>query len=156
DEQLAEAGCSGDDCHGMGLLLGAHGTLIEAPEGVNTGLESTQRFLDRLSERLAPRFAHTSVGWLNHTLGGEWTSPDLETAAADMLERGLRRVVYYPFGFLADNAETQLEGRVILRGFDALEPLHLQCLNAWPPFVEHLAKRVMRQVAEPARGAAVA
>jgi protoheme ferro-lyase len=156
EEQLAKAGISGDDCRGMGLLLGAHGTLIEAPEGMNTGLESTQHFLDRLSERLAPRFAHTSVGWLNHTLGGEWTSPDLATAAAEMVARGLRRVVHYPFGFLADNAETQLEGRVILRGFDALEPLHMQCLNAWPPFVEHLAERVMRKLAESAPRVAVA
>jgi protoheme ferro-lyase len=45
---------------------------------------------------------------------------------------GFRRVVYFPFGFSADNAESQLEGRVWLRTQPGLEAVHLPCLNASP------------------------
>jgi protoheme ferro-lyase len=145
-EQIAEAGWSEADRSSAGLLLGVHGTLVKGPPGVDTGLAPTQSFHDRLSARLAPRFAHASIGWLNHTMGGEWTSPDLETAAREMAARGIRRAVYYPFGFLADNAESQLEGRTILRQFEDLEVLHLPCLNTWPPFLDHLADRVIEQL----------
>lgn len=145
-EQVECAGWCREDCVGAGLLLGAHGTLVNGPPGVETGLVATQRFYDRLAERLAPMFHSVSIGWLNHALGGEWTSPDLETATRQMVQRGLHRVVYFPFGFLADNAESQLEGRCVLRDFESLQVLHLDCLNAWPPFVEYLAQRIVAVV----------
>lgn len=145
-EQIAEAGWSESDCKEAGLILGAHGTILHPPEGIDTGLESTLHFFEMLKARLEPRFAHTTAGWLNHTLGGEWTQPPLDEAAADMAKRGIRRVVYYPFGFLADNTETQLEGRLVLRENREIEPLLLQCLNTWPPFIAHLADRVIERV----------
>lgn len=144
-EGTAQAGWSEADRRAAGLILGAHGTLIHPPPGIDNGLGTMQCAHQRLRDMLAPHFRHISVGWLNHTLGGEWTQPDLATAARDMVERGIRRTVYYPFGFLADNAETQLEGRLVLRE-SALEVLHLPCLNASPPFIEHLARRVVARL----------
>jgi protoheme ferro-lyase len=43
---------------------------------------------------------------------------------------GFTRAVYFPYGFLADNAETQLEGRIALRDRPEIEAWHLPCLNA--------------------------
>ena len=53
-----------------------------------------------------------------------------------------RRVVYFPFGFLADNAETQLEGRIALRDRPELEAWHLPCLNDDPALIKTLARQV--------------
>ena len=141
-EQVATAGWSEADCLESGLLLGAHGTLVEGPPGIDTGLKATQELCDRITDRLRGRFNHVSVGWLNHVRGGVWTSPELADAARSMMDRGLKRVVYFPFGFLADNAETQLEGRLVLREFKELEVLHLPCLNDGPPFIDYLRARV--------------
>ena len=141
-EQIAAAGWGEADCADGGLLLGAHGTLVEGPPGIDTGLETTQTLCDRVTDRLRGKFRHVSVGWLNHVRGGVWTSPELADAAQSMVDRGLKRVVYFPFGFLADNAETQLEGRLVLREFKGLEVLYLPCLNDWPPFIDYLRDRV--------------
>ncbi|MBE7558261.1 ferrochelatase [bacterium] len=134
-------------CRESALLLGVHGTLVNAPAGIDTGLGTTRCFYQRLHDRLASRFAYTSVGWLNHTLGGEWTSPDLTTAVAETERRGICSVVYYPFGFLADNAESQLEGRLVFQQHPALSVLHLPCMNDWPPFIDYLAGRVEESLA---------
>jgi len=55
----------------------------------------------------------------------------------------MERAVYFPYGFLADNAESQLEGRVALRALPGIESLHLPCLNDSPLLVEALARQVL-------------
>ena len=60
------------------------------------------------------QFGMVVNGWLNHTRGGRWTEPPIEEALARVKASGFSRVVYYPYGFLADNAESELEGRVAL------------------------------------------
>lgn len=147
-EQCEEQGWDTERRKKAALLLGAHGTLVDGPPGIDTGLGPTQCYYQRLRDRLSPNFAYTSVGWLNHTMGGEWTSPALETAAEETVNEGITDVVYFPFGFLADNAESELEGRQILREHDSLNVLHLPCVNTWSPLIEHLANRIHRQVTE--------
>ncbi len=144
--QLENEGWTEAHCKQAALLLGVHGTLVNGPPGVDTGLGTTQCFYQRLRDRLQARFAYTSVGWLNHTLGGEWTSPDLATTATETEKRGIRRVAYYPFGFVADDAETQLEGRTILSQHPSLSVQYLPCMNDWPPFMEYLAMRVLERL----------
>jgi len=128
------------------LILGAHGTLLEPPPGVDAGLKQTQDFMERLAKVLSPKFAHTTPGWLNHTIGGKWTTPDLETAVKEATAKGISKLVYYPYGFLADNAESELEGRCILRQFNQLETIHLPCVNTWAPFLEYLAGRILQRL----------
>jgi ferrochelatase len=142
-EQADSRGWTEGDRSRSGLLLGAHGTVIRCPRCVDTGLEVAQGLYERLAAKLGPNFAHVSAGWLNHKRGGEWTSPDLASAAADMLRRGITRAVYFPFGFLADNSETQLEAGRILGQFPRLNVLRLSCLNVWPPFIQYLADRIL-------------
>lgn len=141
-EQLDAEGWDDSDYASTGLLLGAHGTVLDGPQGVDTGLDVSQSLYERLAGRLEPEFAQVSVGWLNHTRGGEWTSPDLASAAADLTRRGVRRAAYFPFGFLADNAETQLEARCVLRKVRELSVQYVPSLNQWPAFVQYLADRV--------------
>ena len=49
-----------------------------------------------------------------------------------------------PYGFVADNAESQLEGRVLLRAEKRLEEVvHLPCLNAAPAYIDALAGAIV-------------
>ena len=112
------------------LVLAAHGTLITPPRPMETGRIATTRVAEGIALRLAPRFGKVVWAWLNHVLGGEWTSPPVDQALRDLAAAGIRRVVYLPYGFLADNAESQLEGRIALRAQPGFaETLHLPCLN---------------------------
>lgn len=129
-----------------GLLLTAHGTPLVPPKDMETGREATERIGRAIATHLKDSFGAIQIGWLNHARGGRWTEPPAAAALAQMIEAGTRRLVYYPFGFLADNAETQLEGRQVLRpalrsGLD--EAVHLPCLNAKKSLMEALADQIL-------------
>ena len=81
-------------------------------------------------------------GWLNHTRGGRWTEPPIEAALARVQAAGFSRVVYFPYGFLADNAESELEGRIALSTVADLEARHLPCLNDSPGLMAILAQQI--------------
>jgi protoheme ferro-lyase len=131
----------------VALVLAAHGTLLEPPKPINTGLEATQRLCDAIARRLAPEFGLIVNGWLNHTRGGRWTEPAIDLALSRVADAGFRRVVYFPYGFLADNAESQLEGVLALRTRPQLEALHLPCLNASPALAGLIADQVLEAAA---------
>ncbi len=139
ERQLSARGIGGPE---WALVLAAHGTLLEPPRPMETGRESTERVRAGIAERLAGRFGMIVNGWLNHVYGGRWTQPPVEQALERVAEAGYRRVVYYPFGFSADNAESELEGRIALRTQPSLEAIHLPCLNADPEFLAVLARHV--------------
>jgi protoheme ferro-lyase len=143
-DQLAERGVTpGAD---WALVLAAHGTLLEPPRPMNTGRAATEAVADAIERRLAPHFGRLQRGWLNHTMGGAWTVPAADVAVRELVAAGYRRLVYYPYGFLADNAEIQLEGRVLLEAQPGLETvLHLPCLNE--------SAELARALAEATRGA---
>jgi protoheme ferro-lyase len=122
------------------LLLAAHGTLVDPPKPIATGRVETTAVAEGIARRLAPRFGRVLWGWLNHTMGGEWTSPPADVGFRMLLEDGYKRIVYYPYGFLADNAESQLEGRIVLKAAPpGVATIHLPCLNASPALAEALA-----------------
>ena len=59
-----------------------------------------------------------------------------------MAAAGIPRVVYYPYGFLADNAESELEGRIALAAHPAIAARHLPCLNDSAPLLAAIADQV--------------
>src|ERR1041385_7619372 len=91
-------------------------------------------------------------GWLNHVYGGRWTEPAIEDALRQVAEAGFQRVVYYPYGFVADNAESELEGRVALRGRPELVALHLPCLNDSRVYLAALARQVLDATTQRRKG----
>lgn len=143
EESLDSSGWDSKKLANAALVLGSHGTLIEGSPGIDTGLDGFLSLYRNLEKSLGGRFRKTTVGWLNHSLGGEWTKPSLNKAVAQIVHDGIKNIVYFPFGFLADSAETELESRVILESFSDLEFLHLACLNNWDPYLDHLAGRVL-------------
>jgi ferrochelatase len=126
------------------LVLAAHGTLVDPPRPMNTGREATLAVARGIADRLAGRFGAIVPAWLNHAMGGTWTAPAADAAVRELADLGMRRVVYFPYGFVADNAESQLEGRVLLRAERRLtEVVHLPCLNGAPDWLDALAEATL-------------
>jgi ferrochelatase len=133
-----------DGWHGpdVALVLAAHGTLLAPKKPIATGLAATDALRQAIAGSLAPRFGRVVHGWLNHTRGGQWTEPPIEATLAEVAAAGFRRVVYYPYGFLADNAESELEGRIALAAHPALASRHLPCLNDATTLLAAIADQV--------------
>jgi ferrochelatase len=133
------------------VMLAAHGTVVNPPPGVDNGLAHFQDVLKHVEAAIAPRVGRVSVGWLNHTRGGEWTKPAVPDALAELRAQGYKNLVYFPWGFTTDNAETMLEGRVALR--EMAEPFgrveYLECLNSYPPFIGVLTDVIEKAIGAP-------
>jgi hypothetical protein len=124
--------------------------VLDPPKPIDTGREATEALCADIAARLASRFGLVVNGWLNHTRGGRWTEPPVDEALRHVVEAGYRKIVYFPYGFLGDNAESQLEGRVALEAMTAasgdsprVEARHLPCLNVAPALMELLARQVL-------------
>lgn len=111
------------------LVLAAHGTLLEPARPIDTGRCATERLYGAIRQRVSPHFGLILNGWLNHTRGGRWTEPPIEETLRRVSEAGFTDVAYYPYGFLADNAESQLEGRLAAAAHPELKVRFLPCLN---------------------------
>jgi len=140
---LEQRKLGGPEC---ALVLAAHGTLLEPPRPMETGRVATERICAAIGRRLAGRFGRVASGWLNHTRGGRWTEPPMEETLAKVAAAGFKDVVYFPYGFLADNAESELEGRVFLRAHQWRTCVHLPCVNAEPEFIAELTRHVLEPV----------
>jgi ferrochelatase len=130
------------------ILLAAHGTVVNPPAGVDNGLRQAARVLIEVKRLLKPHAGLVRIGWLNHTRGGRWTTPAVVDILPAIQRRGFQNLVYFPWGFTTDNAETALEGRVALAGlahpFQRVE--YLQCLNTSPSFIKLIADRVCEHI----------
>ncbi len=125
------------------LVLAAHGTLLKPSKPIETGLLATEMLRCRIEQRLSSCFGIVVNGWLNHTRGGQWTDPPIEEALKRVSDAGFRDVVYYPYGFLADNAESQLEGQLAAAGRPELKVRFVQCLNGSPDLAQVIASQVL-------------
>ena len=101
-------------------------------------------YADVIEERLTSSFGMVVNGWLNHSRGGKWTDPPIEEALKRVTDAGYRNVVYYPYGFLADNAESQLEGQIAAAAFPSLRVRFIPCLNGSFELAELIADQVVR------------
>jgi len=128
----------------VALVLAAHGTVLAPKKPLDTGREATEALANAIRRRVSRHFGLVVNGWLNHTRGGQWTEPAVDQALAQVARAGFERVVYFPYGFLGDNAESELEGRVALEPHaSAFESRHLPCLNDASSLLELLARQVL-------------
>jgi protoheme ferro-lyase len=125
------------------LVLAAHGTLIAPAKPIETGRIATEQLCAAIEKRLSTCFGMVANGWLNHTRGGKWTEPPIEETLKRVVNAGFREVVYYPYGFLADNAESQLEGQLAVAAHPQLKVRFVPCLNGSPDLAEAIASQVI-------------
>lgn len=124
------------------LVLAAHGTLLAPEKPIETGREATEQLCAGIQDNLSGRFGMIANGWLNHSRGGKWTDPPIEQTLQRVKDAGYRDVVYYPYGFLADNAESQLEGKLAAAAQPGLNVRFVPCLNGSTELADVIASQV--------------
>jgi len=135
----------------IGLVLVIHGTLVKDRAGntpaLFTGLAETIAFFEAMKSMIMadPKNIFTDVrqGCMNHSRGGEWTSDTIERALEGFKAEGYDGVVMFPYGFFADNSETEYDACKKLE--EAAFPLsrYIRCINDTPEFGHWLSGKVL-------------
>jgi protoheme ferro-lyase len=143
DHIMHTLGSDREKTRGAALVLAAHGTLLEPTKPIETGRIATERLCAAIEKRLSGCFGLVANGWLNHSRGGKWTEPPIEETLKRVSNAGFRDVIYYPYGFLADNAESQLEGQLAAAARPELKVRFIPCLNGSPDLAQVIASQVL-------------
>jgi ferrochelatase len=138
----------------QGLVLVIHGTIVKDRRGekpsVFTGLEETMDFYWLMREKIMadPRnvFGEVKLGCLNHSRGGEWSPETVERALDEFAAEGFSAVAMFPFGYFADNSETDYEAKKMLDRSSAGRKHYIPCINDSPAFAEWLASRIAAEI----------
>lgn len=138
----------------VGLILAIHGTLVRDRSGnppkVFTGLDETIAFFESMKSKIMadPRniFSDVRQGCMNHSTGGEWTSDTIEKALREYKEEGYGSVVMFPYGFFADNSETEHDAcnKLESAGFPLTQ--YVRCINDSPEFGLWLSGKVLDEL----------
>ena len=128
---------------GTALVLAARGSLLKPAKEIETGRSTLDRLQQAITRRLASHFGLVANGWLNHGRGERWTTPPIEETLRRVKDAGFNDAVYYPYGFLADNAESQLHGQLATQTQPELRVRFVPCLNGSFELAEAIAAEVI-------------
>ncbi len=134
----------------IGIVLMNHGCPHKA-KGFTSGIDESQTMYELVRDRLIHRYPLISVGWLNHqTPLIEWTQPNADLAARNLIELGAKAIVFMPIGFATENHETLLDVAHII---EALQRKHsdvtyvqMDCVNDDPVFLKMVAEWANPQI----------
>lgn len=138
----------------VGLVLVIHGTLVRdsagKPPEVFTGLDETLEFFRLMKERIMKHadniFLDVRLGCINHSRGGEWMEDTIRKALDGYKNEGYHGVVMFPFGFFADNSETEHDSKRQLEKAAFPVSRYIRCVNDSPAFGSWLATRVAEEL----------
>ncbi|NES84917.1 MAG: ferrochelatase, partial [Moorea sp. SIO2B7] len=112
----------------IGIILMNHGCPHKA-KGFTSGIDESQALYELVREELINKYPLISVGWLNHdTPLIEWTQPNVQLAAQNLIDLGATAIIMMPIGFATENHETLLDVEHIIH--------HLQHRNSKVKFVQ--------------------
>jgi ferrochelatase len=137
-----------------GLVLVIHGTIVRNrkgnPPSVFTGLNETMEFFRVMREKILadPRnvFGEVKLGCLNHSSGGEWTAETAERALEEFRQEGVDAVAMFPFGYFADNSETDYEAKKVLDESGFSRKQYIPCINEASGFARWLASKIVGEI----------
>ncbi|NJP09814.1 MAG: ferrochelatase [Leptolyngbyaceae cyanobacterium RU_5_1] len=134
----------------IGIVLMNHGCPHKA-KGFTSGIDESQALYERVRDRLIHRYPLISVGWLNHqTPLIEWTQPNAELAAKNLIELGATAMIFMPIGFATENHETLLDVEHIIgslhRKYPKVTYLQMECVNDHPDFLQMTAEWATPQI----------
>ena len=135
----------GDCC----LVLVLHGTVVRdekgRPPAYHSGEAEKTIYGEALKSALMARpdrpWQRVELAYLNHGVGGEWSSPALPDLLTRLGEEGIGTAVAYACEHLVDGGET-LGLKDVLAAGPVPESHSLPCLNANPALIEFLAGRI--------------
>ena len=133
-----------------GIVLMNHGCPHKA-KGFTSGILESEALYERVREKLINKYPLISVGWLNHqTPLIEWTQPNVELAAKNLIDLGATAVVFMPIGFATENHETLLDVHHITHNLKRRSPhvtyVEMPCVNDHPEFLKMAAEWANPQI----------
>jgi protoporphyrin/coproporphyrin ferrochelatase len=136
----------------IGIVLMNHGCPHKA-KGFTSGITESQILYDLVRDRLINRYPLISVGWLNHdTPLIDWTQPNAEQAAKNLIQLGAKVIVFMPIGFATENHETLLDVHHIIHDLEKKHPdlgyVQMACVNDDPQFLAVAAQWANSHIAE--------
>jgi len=134
----------------IGIVLMNHGCPHEA-KGFTSGIMESEALYESVREKLINKYPLISVGWLNHdTPLIEWTQPNADLAAKNLIELGAKAVVMMPIGFATENHETILDVDHIIhdvkRKYKDVNFVQMACANDHPEFLKMAANWADEQI----------
>lgn len=135
----------------IGIVLMNHGCPHKA-KGFTSGIDESQALYELVREKLIYRYPLISVGWLNHqTPLIEWTQPNAELAAKNLIDLGAKALIFMPIGFATENHETLLDVDHIIHTLQRKRPdvsyVQMPCVNDRPEFLQMVANWADEQIA---------
>ncbi len=123
----------------IGIVLMNHGCPHKA-KGFTSGIDESQKLYDLVREELINKYPLISIGWLNHdTPLIEWTQPNVELAAKNLIDLGAKAIVMMPIGFATENHETLLDVHHIIHSLErrsnGVQFVQMPCVNDRPEFL---------------------
>jgi len=133
-----------------GIVLMNHGCPHKA-KGFTSGILESEALYERVREKLIYKYPLISVGWLNHqTPLIEWTQPNVELAAKNLIGLGATALVMMPIGFATENHETILDVHHIVHNLKRRSPhvtyVEMPCVNDNPEFLKMAAQWANPQI----------
>jgi protoporphyrin/coproporphyrin ferrochelatase len=127
----------------IGIVLMNHGCPHKA-KGFTSGIDESQALYESVRNELIAKYPLISIGWLNHdTPLIEWTQPNVELAAKNLMELGATAVVMMPIGFATENHETLLDVDHIIHHLqhrnDKVTFIRMPCVNDRSEFLKMVA-----------------
>ncbi|MEM9540886.1 MAG: ferrochelatase [Cyanobacteria bacterium P01_E01_bin.42] len=127
----------------IGIILMNHGCPHKA-KGFTSGILESEALYEKVREKLIYKYPLISVGWLNHdTPLIEWTQPNVELAAKNLIDLGATAIVMMPIGFATENHETILDVEHIIESLDKSNKkvayARIPCVNDRPEFLKMAA-----------------
>lgn len=127
-----------------GIVLMNHGCPHKA-KGFTSGILESEALYERIREKLINKYPLISVGWLNHqTPLIEWTQPNAELAAKNLIDLGATAMLFVPIGFATENHETLLDVHHIIHNLERRSPqvtyIQMPCVNDHPDFLRMAAE----------------
>jgi len=126
----------------IGIVLMNHGCPHKA-KGFTSGIDESQAMYELVREELINKYPLISVGWLNHdTPLIEWTQPNAQLAAQNLIDLGAKVIIMMPIGFATENHETLLDVHHIIHHLEHKNAgvgfVQMPCVNDLPEFL-HMA-----------------
>ena len=134
----------------IGIVLMNHGCPHKA-KGFTSGITESQAMYELVREKLINRYPLISIGWLNHdTPMIEWTQPNVNQAASNLIELGAKAIVFMPIGFATENHETLLDVHHIIHALERkhsdISYVQMDCVNDHPDFLKMAAEWANPQI----------
>jgi ferrochelatase len=134
----------------IGIILMNHGCPLKA-KGFTSGIDESQALYELVREKLIHRYPLISVGWLNHqTPMIDWTQPNVDRAARNLIDLGAKALVFMPIGFATENHETLLDVEHIIHHLQhrrsQVTCVQMSCVNDRPEFLKMAAAWADQQI----------